>query len=111
MPRPQIVWLSKLPRRFGIILEKILDRHERSGIAVQWNGGVMEQKFVHRNFGVNRQLISMCQIRKLITKWTAHVKLMCLKLLTKCQVMAKLKIPIRGDRISPDPKFMISVTN
>ena len=24
----------------GIILEKILDRHERSGIAVQWNGGV-----------------------------------------------------------------------
>ena len=22
-----------------LILEKILDRHERSGIAVQWNGG------------------------------------------------------------------------
>ena len=38
---PQIVWLSTLPRRFGIILEKILDRHERSGIAVQWNGGVL----------------------------------------------------------------------
>ena len=36
---PQIVWLSTLPRRFGIILEKILDRHERSGIAVQWNRG------------------------------------------------------------------------
>ena len=33
------MWLSTLPRRFGIILEKILDRHERSGIAVQWNGG------------------------------------------------------------------------
>ena len=31
------MWLSTLPRRFGIILEKILDRHERSGIAVQWN--------------------------------------------------------------------------
>ena len=27
---PQIVWQSTLPRRFGIILEKILDRHERS---------------------------------------------------------------------------------
>ena len=35
----QIVWLSTLPRRFGIFLEKICDRHERSGIAVQWNGG------------------------------------------------------------------------
>ena len=31
--------MSTLPRRFGIILEKILDRHERSGIAAQWNGG------------------------------------------------------------------------
>ena len=37
---PQIVCQSTLPRRFGIILEKIIDRHERSGIAVQWNGGV-----------------------------------------------------------------------
>ena len=36
---PQIVWLSTLPRQFGIIFEKILDRNERSGIAVQWNGG------------------------------------------------------------------------
>ena len=36
---PQIVWQSTLPRRFGIILEKILDRQERSGIAVQLNGG------------------------------------------------------------------------
>ena len=35
---PQIVWLPALPRRFGTILEKILDRHERSGIAVQRNG-------------------------------------------------------------------------
>ena len=34
------MWLSTLPRRFGIILEKILDRYERSGIAVQWNRGV-----------------------------------------------------------------------
>ena len=33
------MWLSTLPRRFGIILEKILDRHNRSGIAVQWNVG------------------------------------------------------------------------
>ena len=33
------MWQSTLPRRFGIILEKILDRHERSGITVQWNGG------------------------------------------------------------------------
>ena len=33
------MWQSTLPRRFGIILEKILDRHERSGIAVRWNGG------------------------------------------------------------------------
>ena len=38
-PSLQIVWLSTLPRRFGIFLEKICDRHERSGIAVQWNGG------------------------------------------------------------------------
>ena len=38
---PPIVWLSTLLRRFGIILEKILDRHERSGIAVQWNGGLV----------------------------------------------------------------------
>ena len=36
---PKIVWLSTLPRQFGIILEKICDRHERSGITVQWNGG------------------------------------------------------------------------
>ena len=36
---PQIVWLFKLPRRFGIMLEKFRDRHDRSGIAVQWNGG------------------------------------------------------------------------
>ena len=36
---PQIVWQSTLPRGFGIILEKILDRHERSGIAVQLEGG------------------------------------------------------------------------
>ena len=35
---PQIVWLSTLPRRFGVIVVKILDRHERGGIAVQWNG-------------------------------------------------------------------------
>ena len=33
------MWLPTLPRRFGIFLEKIVDRHERSGIAVQWNGG------------------------------------------------------------------------
>ena len=33
------MWLSTLPRRFVKILDKILDRHERSGIAVQWNGG------------------------------------------------------------------------
>ena len=38
-PIPLIVWLSTLPRRFGIILEKILDRHERSGIVIRWNGG------------------------------------------------------------------------
>ena len=38
---PQIVWLSTLPRRFGVILEKILARHERSGIAVQWNWGLI----------------------------------------------------------------------
>ena len=31
--------VSSLPRRFGIFLEKICDRHERSGIAVQWNWG------------------------------------------------------------------------
>ena len=37
---------STLPRRFGIILEKILDRHERSGIAVQWNGGITGLSFV-----------------------------------------------------------------
>ena len=34
------MWLSTLPQRFGRILEKILDRHERSGMAVQWNGGL-----------------------------------------------------------------------
>ena len=38
-PSSEIKWLSTLPRRLGIIFEKILDRHERSGIAVQWNGG------------------------------------------------------------------------
>ena len=32
---------NTLPRRFGIILEKILDRHERSRIVVQWNGGLL----------------------------------------------------------------------
>ena len=30
-----------LPRQFGQILEKILDRHECSGIAVQWNVGII----------------------------------------------------------------------
>ena len=34
-----MVLLSTLPRQFGIILEKILNRHKRSGIAVQWKGG------------------------------------------------------------------------
>ena len=29
-----------LPRRFGAILEKVLDRHKRSEIAAQWNGGL-----------------------------------------------------------------------
>ena len=38
---PQIVWQSTLPRRFGIILEKILDRHEYSRIAAQWKGGLI----------------------------------------------------------------------
>ena len=37
---PQIVWLSTLQRRFGIIIEKFCDRHEHSGIAVQWNAGL-----------------------------------------------------------------------
>ena len=32
------MWLSTLPRRFGILLI-IRDRHERSGIVVQWNRG------------------------------------------------------------------------
>ena len=39
MASPQIGWLSTLLRRFVIFLESILDRHEPSGIAVQWNGG------------------------------------------------------------------------
>ena len=30
------MWLSTLLQRFGIILEKIRDRNERSGIAVKW---------------------------------------------------------------------------
>ena len=34
------MWLSTLPLRFRIILEKSLDRHERSGIAVQWNNNM-----------------------------------------------------------------------
>ena len=33
MPSPQTMWLSSLVRRFGAIR----DRHERSGIAIQWN--------------------------------------------------------------------------
>ena len=36
-------WKRQVPkscvRRFGIILEKSSDRHKRSEIAVQWNGG------------------------------------------------------------------------
>ena len=39
----RIVWLSTLPRRFRILLEKMLDRHGRSGIAVQWNGGLKDR--------------------------------------------------------------------
>ena len=55
-----------LPRRFRIILEKILDRHERSGIAVQWNGGgggvgityhVVMQR---RNAGTNYIIVNTC---------------------------------------------------
>ena len=34
-----LLWDRTLLRRFGIILKKILDRHELSGITVQWNGG------------------------------------------------------------------------
>ena len=37
--------LATLPRRFGKILEKIRDRHERSGIAIQWNRwGLIKQE-------------------------------------------------------------------
>ena len=43
-----------LPRRFEIILEKLCDRHERSGIAVQWNGGG----------GGNMNIVN----------WTAHIQ-------------------------------------
>ena len=32
--------MSTLPRRLEAILEKALDRHKRSEIAVQWNGGL-----------------------------------------------------------------------
>ena len=35
---------STLSRRFGIILEKILDRHERIGITVQWNRGLIDNR-------------------------------------------------------------------
>ena len=34
------MWLSTLPLRFRIILEKNPDSHERRGIAVQWNNGM-----------------------------------------------------------------------
>ena len=40
------MWQYTLPRQFGIILEKNCDRHERSGIAVQWYGHLNEDGLV-----------------------------------------------------------------
>ena len=57
---PQIMWQSALPRRFGIILEKILDRHERSGIAVQWNGGGLK----YMNIYVYPHFYLYCSLHK-----------------------------------------------
>ena len=41
--------------RFGIILEKLLDRHERSGNAILWNVGITKKKAVIGNqvFNIN----------------------------------------------------------
>ena len=41
---PQIVWLSTLPRRFGIILEKILDRNRRP---VGWGFKALAVLLIH----------------------------------------------------------------
>ena len=48
--------MSTLLLRFGIILEKPRDRHERSENAVQWNVGITDMKpRVRHNFFGTRQ--------------------------------------------------------
>ena len=60
------------PRRFGIILEKILDRHERSGIAVKWNVGLSKTHLSLLSTGSTQEGAAQTYLK--IVDWDEKIK-------------------------------------
>ena len=69
MPSPQTMRLSTLLRRFVAIR----DRHERSGIAIQWNGG-LDKKMISTFFRMRYSLyFTACGHANMVNPLTTSV--------------------------------------